>query len=130
MKYRPDDDCNNRRHRLFVQAVLLVTLGITGAILGLAPAYSSLRGLNQLIHNARDWLLLWRLTLLMLLIGGWPYLVSVYAERAGLTADQRSSLQAYRWRLALWLLALELIACQALLTHCAETVIALKAGFA
>jgi hypothetical protein len=73
---------------------------------------------------------LWRLLLVLLLIGGWPYLVSFYAERAGLTADQRSSLQAYRWRLALWLLALELIACQALLTHFAETVMALKAGFA
>ncbi|MDO8824973.1 hypothetical protein [Methylophaga sp.] len=130
MRYRTESGDQNRRDRLFVHVFLCVTLLITVLILGLATAYYSLRGLNQLIHNARDWLLLWRLTLLILLIAGWPDLVSRYAEWAKLTAGQAIRLHVYRWRMAGWLLVMELVFCQARLADCAEILIELKAGLA
>jgi hypothetical protein len=88
----------------------------------------SLDGLARIIATHRVEFGLWRWSLALLLIGGWPDLVSRYAERAGLSADQRIRLHAYRWRMAGWLLVMELVFCQALLADCAELLIALAAG--
>ncbi|MGY6275087.1 hypothetical protein [Methylomonas sp. MgM2] len=68
-------------------------------------------------------LTLWRLSLFLLLIGGWSVFTDEYADWVGLTLEQTASLKAYRWRMAVWLLVMEALFCQTLWLGFARTLV-------
>ena len=53
-----------------------------------------------------------RLALALVLIGGWPHWVEVLARVYRLSPERASELARLRWRLAAWLIVLELILVQ------------------
>jgi len=53
-----------------------------------------------------------RLALALVLIGGWPHWVEVLARVYGLSHARQTELARLRWRLAAWLIVLELILVQ------------------
>jgi hypothetical protein len=118
---------NERRTDRFVLVVFAVTAGLVLLILLLAQTFSNWDGLASLIQASKLGLALWRLSLFVLLIGGWPVFTAGYANRVGLTAEQTAGLKAYRWRMAVWLLVMEALFCHTLWLEFARTLIEIGA---
>lgn len=109
-KGHPDHRCGNR----LVRAAFAVTAGVFLLILLLAQTVPGRDGLASVMQAGKLGLTLWRLSLFLVLIGGWPVFTDKYADWVGLTAEQTASLKAYRWRMAVWLLVMEALFCQTL----------------
>ncbi|MBD9357328.1 hypothetical protein [Methylomonas albis] len=109
-KRHPD----HRRGNGFVYAAFAVTAGVFLLVLLFAQTFSGWDGLASVMQAGKFGLTLWRLSLFLLLIGGWPVFTNQYADWVGLTAEQTASLKAYRWRMAVWLLVMEALFCQTL----------------
>lgn len=105
---------NKRNVRSGVRAALIVTGIMPVLMLLLAPVFISLDGLASVIEVSKFGFTVWRLLMFLLLISGWPAFTTIYANWAGLTAQQTANLKAYRWRMAGWLLVMEVLFCQTL----------------
>lgn len=90
------------------------TVGVAVLILLIAQIFYSLDGLASVIEVSKFGFTVWRLSIFLFLIGGWPVFTAIYTDWAGLTAQQTASLKAYRWRMAGWLLVMEALFCQTL----------------
>jgi hypothetical protein len=82
----------------------------------LAPAFA--RGLDQ----AQPWLALWRAAVFLLLIGGWPWWVEWWVRHGAWLSAQQAFVLAQRWRVAAWLLVIELILVQRVLVRFVEAI--------
>lgn len=98
---------DERRVDGFVSAAFAVVAGLILLVLLLVQTVSSWDGLANVMEASKFGLTLWRLSLFLLLIGGWPVFTAGYANWLGLTAEQTDCLKAYRWRMAVWLLVME-----------------------
>jgi hypothetical protein len=67
------------------------------------------------LDNLHPALAIWRLLFGLLIIGGWSHWTTLYAHWVKLTAPQQKQLADYRWRMALWLLLVELLLVQTVL---------------
>lgn len=67
------------------------------------------------IERARPWLAAWRAALFFSLIGFWAQLINALANRYGWNDPQRQHLGAQRWRVAAWLIVIELVLVQNLI---------------
>lgn len=102
------------RRNIYVRSALAVTAAAVVLILLHALTVSSWDSLASAIEASKFGFALWRLSLFLLLIGGWPVFTDNYADWVGLTAEETASLKAYRWRMAVWLLVMEALFCQTL----------------
>jgi hypothetical protein len=95
---------------LLLSGAILAGLAIVGVIAWqhLTDAETVTAG----IANMRPWLATWRLLLLVSLIGLWPRLVNALAERYKWTEVQRQRVSVQRWRVATWLIVIELVLVQ------------------
>lgn len=93
------------------RALLTVILIITVAAL-LWHVLESAHSIQEKIHQAKPWLGLWRLSLFVLLIGFWPKLVQVTAKYVHWSEAYQTNLKALRWRIAGWLIIIELVLVQ------------------
>lgn len=107
----------------FALVAFFFTVGVTIVLLLLAQFVSDWDSLASALEASKFGLTLWRLSLFLLLIGGWPVFTDMYTDWVGLTAEQTVSLKAYRWRMALWLLVMEALFCQTLWLGFARTLI-------
>jgi hypothetical protein len=114
------DEC---RVEGFVRADFAVTAGFVLLILLLAQTFSGWDGLASVMDAGKLGFALWRLSLFLLLIGGWPVFTAGYANWLGLSAEQAACLKAYRWRMAVWLLVMEALFCHTLWLEFARTLI-------
>lgn len=67
------------------------------------------RAIAGTLERVAPWLALWRASLFVVLIGFWPGLMSWIAERYDWSAAQRRHAMSQRWRVALWLIVIELL---------------------
>lgn len=67
------------------------------------------------IERARPWLAAWRAAVFVVLIGLWPRLINALADRYGWNDAQRRYVSAQRWRVATWLIVIELVLVQNLI---------------
>lgn len=95
---------------------LLVLIGVLAG-LGLAVwhARTPAAAIAAQLEAAHPWLALWRALLFTLLIGGWPRWVEFLSARYRWTAAHRDRVAAQRWRVAAWLLVIELLLVQGVL---------------
>lgn len=91
---------------------LAVTTGLAFAILATligVSCYVPIATIVDMIEAAAPWLTFWRIGLFLLVIGGWPHWSTLYAAWAGMDGKQLKCMMDYRWRMALWLLIMELV---------------------
>ncbi|MCH9662087.1 MAG: hypothetical protein K0U66_00330 [Gammaproteobacteria bacterium] len=98
--------------------VLLLVFSLGVWLLGLDD-------LSALIQIAEPWLLIWRLLVFVILIGGWPHWINHGVQKGWIPIDQRTELIGYRWLLAIWLLLLESLLNQGLLVSIVDALIGL-----
>jgi len=67
------------------------------------------------IERARPWLAAWRTAMFVALIGLWPRLINALADRYGWNDAQRQHVCTQRWRVATWLIVIELVLVQNLI---------------
>lgn len=75
---------------------------------------------------AQPYLGVWRLFLFTVFIGGWKTWVRKYAQWAELTDFQTQFYLQYRWRMALWLLVIEALLVQNVLSDFVNNVIEME----
>ncbi len=100
---------------LFISCSLLA-LGILITLV-VAVSINNVEVIAQWEVVTRPWLSIWRLFLFLVLIGGWRYWSELYTQWANLDKSQLSQMLSYRRRIALWLLIMEAIFSQHLLTE-------------
>jgi len=93
----------------------LAVLIIIGLVISLA--YSNLESVDKFITTTKPWLLFWRILLFLALIAGWPQWSTMYAQWAGMDKAQLNSMLGCRWRIALWLLIMEAVLSQGVLSE-------------
>ena len=102
-------------------AVAVIGLLLLGQMLWvtreLAPAFA--RGLDQ----AQPGFALWRTTLFLLLIGGWPWWVDQVTRYRDWSTAHRAFVLTQRWRVAAWLLVIELVLIQRMPVRFVEAVV-------
>ncbi len=100
---------------LFISSSLLA-LGILITLV-IAISINNVEVISQWQQITSPWLSIWRLFVFIALIGGWRYWSELYTQWAKLNESQLSQMLSYRWRIALWLLIMEAIFSQHLLTE-------------
>lgn len=122
-KRNPDHRSGNR----LVRAAFVVAATVVVLIFLLVQTVPGWDGLASVMEAGKLGLALWRLSLFLLLIGGWPAITAGYANRVGLSAEQTTGLKAYRWRMAVWLLVMEALFCHTLWAEFARTLLEIGA---
>lgn len=95
--------------------MVLAVLIIIGLVV--SYAYSNLESIDRVITRTEPWLLTWRVLVFFVLIAGWPKWSVMYAQWADMNKDQLDRMLRCRWRIALWLLIMEAILVQGILTE-------------
>ena len=91
---------------LLVIGILLLIGQLLWMTRELAPDISSWLAQKQ------AWFALWRSALLVGLIAGWPVWVGWLAQRYVWSVEKYALVVAQRWRVAIWLIVLELVLVQ------------------
>lgn len=86
-------------------------------------AYTNLESVDRLMITAKPWLLLWRMVVFLVLIAGWPQWSAMYAQWAGMNKAQLDRMLGCRWRIALWLLVMESVLSQGILSEFANNLV-------
>lgn len=106
-------------------AALWIVFGVlvllAGAGLLIWSRYQSLPMIANQLDHAWPWMMVWRLTVYVLVIGGWPRWVAGLGRRYDWTAAFSQQLLQLRWRLAGWLVVLELLLAWNLVGHFLRT---------
>jgi len=93
----------------------LAVLIIIGLVISLS--YTNLESVDTFITTTKPWLLFWRMLLFLALIAGWPQWSVMYAKWAGMNKLQLDRMLGCRWRIALWLLIMEAVLSQGILSE-------------
>jgi len=101
--------------------MVLAVLIIIGLMI--SYAYTNLESVDKFITTAKPWLLFWRMLIFLALIAGWPQWSTLYAQWAGMNKAQLDGMLEYRWRMAIWLLVMEAILSQGILTEFVNNVV-------
>lgn len=95
---------------LFLSGAILAGLAIVGVV-AWQHATDALTVAGN-IASMRPWLAAWRLLFFVSLIGLWPRLVHALAKRYAWSDAQQYRVAAQRWRVATWLIVIELVLVQ------------------
>jgi hypothetical protein len=101
-----------KKGQLFFKRSIIITLiGSVLVMLGLLLSVTlfPVTSVIGTIDNAAPWLGWWRVLLFALLIGGWPRWADCYRSWGYLDELQFQNLLQLRWRMAVWLIILELV---------------------
>ena len=105
--------------KIFKTLVIMTCMFALIIIIGLAVSlnYSNVEKIDQLMLLSRPWLGVWRLLLFLIVFGFWPKWSVLYAGWASMNTEQLELMLAYRWRMALWVLVMEAVFSQKILSH-------------
>jgi len=98
--------------KLTMTLAVLIIIGLV-----ISYVYSNLESVDKFITTTKPWLLFWRMLLFLALIAGWPQWSVMYAKWATLTEAQLIRMLECRWRIALWLLVMEAVLSQGVLSE-------------
>jgi hypothetical protein len=84
--------------------------------LGVSLSFYDMTTVESALESADIWLAFWRLGIFLALIGGWNRWTALYANWSGMEDAQYSEMLSYRWRIALWLLVMEAVLSQKVLS--------------
>ncbi len=98
--------------KLTLALAVLIMIGLV-----ISYAYSNLESVERLITTTKPWLFFWRMLVFLLLIAGWQKWSVMYAQWAGMNKTQLDRMLAYRWRIAIWLLVMEVVLSQGILSE-------------
>lgn len=106
---------------LFWTVICLTVLAIIGGI-----AWDYLQGsvaVADQLETAKPWLLVWRMLIFAGLIAIWPRLIVWFAVRYEWNEEHTDYVTSQRWRVAAWLIVIELILVQGVVMRFAEVFI-------
>ena len=92
---------------LSLSGLALAALAIAGTLAW--HHFRDARAVAGTLERVAPWLAVWRVSLFVALIGFWPRLMSRLAERYGWNHAQRRHAINQRWRVAIWLIVIELL---------------------
>ncbi len=118
--YRVDKSGQQKKGRRVYRWLLRISAALALLVicaLVIAVTFDRVDLIQQWSYSAKTWLSSWRLLCFVLIIGGWRYGSSWYAQWTGLDDNQLDRMLDYRWRVALWLLVMEAIFSQNILTE-------------
>lgn len=98
---------------LFLSGVSLAGLAVAGVF-----AWHHLQDTQAIaaaIDRLKPWLVVWRAALFVSLIALWPRLIDVLANHYDWDDVQRQYIATQRWRVAAWLIVIELVLVQHLI---------------
>lgn len=95
---------------LFLSGLALAGLAVAGTFAW--HHFQDAQAVAAGLERARPWLAAWRAVLFIALIGWWPRLIDVLAGRYGWSEQHRSYVTTKRWRVAAWLVVIELLLVQ------------------
>ena len=98
--------------KLTMALAFLIIIGLV-----ISYAHTNLESVDKLITTAKPWLLSWRVVAFLVLISGWPKWSVMYGQWAGMNKAQLDRMLEYRWRIALWLLIMETVLSQGVLSE-------------
>lgn len=98
---------------LFLSGVTLAGLVVAGVFAW--HHFQDTQAIAAGIQRSRPWLVAWRTAMFVVLIGLWPRLINVLADRYGWNDAQRQNASTQRWRVAAWLIVIELVLVQNLI---------------
>jgi hypothetical protein len=100
---------------LFLLIVAFMALFVIGSgVFDVASKPQAISSIHSLIVSATPWLILWRAGLFLALVVFWPVWAQLLAQRCNLSTHQTTALLAARWKVAAWLVVIELVIVQAL----------------
>ena len=101
----------NKGQQFFRAALLITATGGLVILLLLAASFwfFPVADVLAVLDQASSWLLVWRALLFLVLIGAWRYWAGLYRCWGYLDARQFTRLLNLRWRMACWLIILELV---------------------
>lgn len=95
---------------LFLSGLALAGLAVAGTFAW--HHFQDAQAVAAGLERARPWLAAWRAVLFIALIGWWPRLIDGLAGRYGWSEPHRQYVAAQRWRVAAWLIVIELLLVQ------------------
>lgn len=102
-----------RTWRVAASLVVIGTLVLAiGSVLWWWVSATSIARVNDSIDHARSFFTLWRLALMGAVIVFWPRLILWLAQRFTWHDTKKQAWLSFRWRMAAWLLAIELLLAQ------------------
>lgn len=107
----------------FSYRTLLTLILIIAAAILVWHSLESAQIIQEKIHQAKSWLALWRLSIFVLFIGYWPLLVEKCTRYFHWSVSHENELQALRWRIAGWLIIIELVLVQGVVHKFAGTLL-------
>jgi len=110
---------SQRGTKVFKTLVMMACVLTLIIIIGLAVSlsYSNVEAIDQFMLQSRPWLGGWRLLVFLIIFGFWPKWSVLYAGWASMNTEQLELMLAYRWRMALWVLVMEAVFSQKILSH-------------
>ncbi len=113
------EDPQQQGSKVFIRSLkltmILAVLIMIGLVIGYA--YINLESVDKFITTAKPWLLFWRMLLFLTIIAGWPQWSTMYTQWAGMNKAQLDRMLECRWRIALWLLVMEAVLSQGILSE-------------
>ena len=100
---------------------LLICVGLIVSV-----ATSNLETIDRLLGSVRPWLLSWRILVFLVLIGGWRQWSVIYTQWAGMNEAQLVRMLDCRWRIAIWLLVMEAVLSQGVLSEFVNNLVAVE----
>lgn len=95
---------------LFVSGIALAGLAMIGTITW--HYFQDTQAIAATLARAEPWLGAWRASFFIGLVGAWPKLIDGLAKHYGWVDTQRQHVLAQRWRVAAWLVIIELLLVQ------------------
>ena len=108
--------CLSREGKAFrsiVRAFVVLSAFIAAGVV-LWTVQTDHSSVERSIEATKPYLALWRVFLFLALIGAWRHWVELMARWTGMNNDQIQYVRSQRWRIAVWLILIELILIQAL----------------
>jgi len=111
--------------KVFIRSLKLTMALAVLIIIGLVVsyAYTNLESIDKLITTVKPWLLSWRVVAFLALIAGWPQWSVMYAQWAEMNKAQLDRMLGCRWRIALWLLLMEAVLSQGVLSEFVDNLV-------
>lgn len=113
-KTKPGQRPQSKGNQAFRFCLRLFWVGALASALTVAiwVYFAGIESMQRGLTAARPYLALWRLLLFGVLIGGWRFWIDWLARWAGLDKRRKQEVLALRWRTAAWLLVIETILVQ------------------